>query len=194
MKFTFIFIELKLYKTFIFFGGEMIELLRNRRSVRNFTQQSVEAEKIELLSEAVLRSPSSKNRTPWEFVVVDDLEKIEKLAEAKSHGASFAKKAPLIFVILGDTEKSDMCIEDCSIAATTLHYFAETLGLGSCWIQLRDRERSDNSSSEDYVRGLFNIPDNFLVLAMVAVGYPAEKPAPHTADHIDKSKIHYNKF
>jgi nitroreductase len=172
----------------------MIELLRNRRSVRQFTEQKISVDDMAILEEAVLRSPSSKGRDPWELIAVDDKELLNKLSESKAHGAAFAKNAPLVYVVLGDNEVSDMCIEDCSIAAATLHYTAESLGLGSCWIQLRERERSDGTNSEAYVRELLNIPERYLVLAMVAVGYPSTKQNGHPAESLNKSKIHRNTY
>ncbi|QAR33969.1 NAD(P)H-dependent dehydrogenase/reductase [Geovibrio thiophilus] len=172
----------------------MIELLRKRRSVRQYTDKPVEKEKRDILSEALLRSPSSRGRNPWEFILVDDRENIAKLAEAKKHGSSFAKDAGLIYVITGDRDMSDMCVEDCSIAAVTLHYTAVSLGLGSCWIQLREREKDERTKSEDYVRRLLGIPDSYLVLAMVAIGYAAETPEPHPDNYLQKHKIRLNRF
>ncbi|RMG75366.1 MAG: NAD(P)H-dependent dehydrogenase/reductase, partial [Nitrospirae bacterium] len=49
-----------------------IELLRKRRSIRRYQDREVEREKIELILEAALRSPSSRSLNPWEFVVVTD--------------------------------------------------------------------------------------------------------------------------
>jgi len=172
----------------------MIELLRKRRSVRKYTDKPVEKEKVELLSEALLRSPSSRGRNPWEFILVDDKKTIIKLAEAKKHGSSFAAEATLVYVITGDMDVSDMCIEDCSIAAATLHYAAASLDLGSCWIQLRGREKDDATLSEDYVRRLLGIPDSYLVLAMVAIGYSADTPEPHPENYLRKNKIRLNRF
>lgn len=57
----------------------MIEILRSRRSTRKYTNQAVEPAKVELLKEALLRSPSSKNINPWEFIFVDNAELIWKL-------------------------------------------------------------------------------------------------------------------
>lgn len=67
----------------------MIELLRKRRSVRQFQDRPVEPEKTELLKEAVLRSPSSRNFDPWEFVFVEDKSLLEALSKSKPHGAGF---------------------------------------------------------------------------------------------------------
>lgn len=78
----------------------MIELLRERRSVRSFQKKTVEAEKIELLTESLVRSPSSRSINPWEFVVVDDSQTIQALSTCKPHGAGFLNGVPLAVVIL----------------------------------------------------------------------------------------------
>ncbi|NIS75290.1 MAG: NAD(P)H-dependent dehydrogenase/reductase, partial [Deltaproteobacteria bacterium] len=141
----------------------MIEILRNRRSVRKFEERAIEKEKVEILKEALVRSPSSRSINPWEFILVGDGETIGKLAQARQHGSAFLAGAPLAVVILGDTEKSDTCIEDCSIAAITLQYAAESLGLKSCWCQIRMRQHRGETSAEDYVREVLAIPDRYLV-------------------------------
>ena len=73
----------------------MIEILRKRRSIRKYTDKKIEPEKIEVLKEAVLRSPTSKNLNPWEFIFVDDLEIIHQLKSCKSHGTTPLSTAPL---------------------------------------------------------------------------------------------------
>ena len=73
----------------------MIELLRSRRSIRQYLDRAIEPEKVELLKEAVLRSPSSRNIDPWEFIFVDDRDTLARLAVCKPHGARFLEHAPL---------------------------------------------------------------------------------------------------
>jgi nitroreductase len=172
----------------------MLELLRSRRSVRKYESRKIEPDKMDRLKEALLRSPSSRGINPWEFIVVEDAETIAKLSRAKKHGSAFIEGAPAVFVITADTSKSDVCIEDCSIAGITLHYTAASLGLGSCWVQLRKRERADGTFSENYVRGLLGLPDNFVVVCMVGAGYPAEEKNPHPDSYPDYSKIHTDGF
>ena len=132
----------------------MIDLLRNRRSIRRFTGQPVEQDKIDLLLEAALRSPSSKGNTPWQFMVVQDRQRLNQLAVAKTHGAAFLKNAPLAIVICADPSQSDVWVEDASIATTLIHLEATDLGLGSCWVQIRLRQREDQSSSQEYLADL----------------------------------------
>lgn len=154
----------------------MIELLRNRRSVRKFKQDRIEAEKIEILKEAAVRSPSSRNFDPWRFVFVQDGGTIEKLARCKKHGSAFMIGAPLGIVVLADESKSDVWVEDCSIASILIQLVAQSLELGSCWVQVRNRFTADEKiSSEDYIKGVIGIDDeNIRVESIIAVGYPDE--------------------
>ena len=107
----------------------MINILRDRRSARRFDDRKIEEEKIEVLKEALVRSPSSRSINPWEFILIDDQDVLKELSDSKQHGSGFLAGAAMGVVILGDTTKSDTCIEDCSIAAITLQYTAESLDL-----------------------------------------------------------------
>jgi nitroreductase len=172
----------------------MINILRNRRSVRIFQDKPVEPEKIELLIEALVRSPSSRSINPWEFIVVEDKETIQVLSLSKKHGSGFLKTAPLAVVILGDTKASDTCIEDCSIAAITLQYTAESLDLKSCWCQVRLRDHEGEKKAEEYVRELLDIPENYLVECIIGLGYPEEGKKPHSKESLDWGKLYRNRY
>jgi nitroreductase len=130
----------------------MINLLRQRRSIRKYKSDKLAPEVLGELKEALLRSPSSRDIKPWEFIFVTDPAVNQKLAVSKPHGASFLKNAPLGVVICGDENSSDVWIEDCAIAAITLQYAAEARGLGACWIQIRNRMYSDLVTSEEHIR------------------------------------------
>lgn len=152
----------------------LIDLLRTRRSIRQFTAQAVEEEKITSLLEAALLSPSSKSSTPWQFIVVRDRECIAALAKAKPHGATFLKNAPLAIAVCGDTRASDVWVEDCAIATLLLQLQATELGLGSCWVQLRMRSHDEALSAAAYAARLLELPEHIQPLAVVGIGYPAE--------------------
>lgn len=171
----------------------LIELLRQRRSVRQYESRPVEQEKKDILIEAMLRSPSSRSLNPWEFVVVDEIGTINALSKSKPHGATFLKNAPLAFVICGDPEKCDVWIEDCSIATLLLHLTAADLGLGSCWIQIRERAYDNEKSSEQYVKECLGLPDKLRVEAIVAVGYGKEEKEGHPASRLLNERVHFNK-
>ena len=170
----------------------MIELLRNRRSIRKYTDKVIEPEKIEILKEAVLRSPSSRGIDPWEFIFVDDRELLQQLALCKPHGASFLEGAALGIVICAEEQKSDVWVEDCSIASILVQMVAQSIGLGSCWIQIRNRKFDDQMTSEDYIRKLLNIPDGLKVESIIALGYPAEKREPVPQENLKYEKVRIN--
>jgi len=172
----------------------MIELLRSRRSIRKYTDVSIEPEKIGLLKEAVLRSPSSRNIDPWEFVFVTDRELLIKLSLSKPHGAKFLEGAALGIVVCADSSKSDVWVEDCSIASILVQMVAQSVGLGSCWIQIRKRMFDDKTTSGQYIKNLLNIPEQVQVESIVAIGYPAEEREPLSRDALEYDKIHINSY
>lgn len=172
----------------------MIELLRKRRSIRKYTEKAVEPEKIEVLKEALLRSPSSRSFDPWEFIFVDERELLNQLSVCKPHGASFLKGAALGIVVCADEQKSDVWVEDCSIASILVQMVAQSIGLGSCWIQIRNRNYDDKLTSEGYIRKLLNIPDGVKVESIIALGYPAEEKEPVPQESLKYEKIRINSY
>lgn len=171
-----------------------LDLVQKRRSIRAYLEKPVEAEKIDMLVETALRSPSSRGFNPWEFIVVTDRNLLAKLSKAKPHGASFLSNAPLGIVVCADPEKCDVWIEDASIASIFLHLAAESLGLGSCWIQIRMRRHDQTRTAEAYIRALLNIPENIQVESIVAIGYPAESKPPHPKKDLQYAKVHRNAY
>ena len=171
-----------------------LDLLRSRRSIRHYEDRPVEVEKIDLLVEAALRSPSSRGLNPWFFVVVTDRETIVALAQAKPHGASFLAGAPLAIVVCADPSVSDVWVEDASIATLNLHLAATDLGLGSCWIQLRKREHSEGGTASSYVADKLGLPEGMEVLAIMAIGHSREAKRPHPPESLLQAKISWQRF
>lgn len=172
----------------------MINLLRKRRSIRSYKPSPIEDEKVAILKEALLRSPSSRGFNPWEFILVDDKQTLVALSRAKQHGSEFLKNASLGIVILGNEKRSDVWVEDCSIASIIVQLTAEDLGLGSCWVQIRKRNHSDEISSEQYVQKLLQIPSHIRVLSIIGIGYPNEKKEPVAEQKLQFNKIYHNMF
>ena len=172
----------------------MIDILRPRRSIRLFDENSITSEQHKLLKESLLRSPTSRDRNPWQFILVDDRQLLEKLALAKVSGSAFLAGATLAYVICGDESVSDIWIEDCAIAAITLHYTAHSLGLGSCWTQIRLRENDKEQSAETYLQKLLNIPKHIKVAAIIGIGQPGEEKSGHAQPELPKGKFHHNGY
>jgi nitroreductase len=171
-----------------------IDLLRARRSIRSYQDRGVEQDKIDLLVEAVLRSPSAVNRLPWEFVVVTDRERLRKLAGSKKAGSSFVEDAALAIVVCAHPQQSDVWIEDAAIAALAVHLAATDLGLGSCWVQLRLREAIDGRSSQEYVSEVLGLGEGMVAEALLAIGYPDEAKPGHKASSLRYDKVHLDRF
>lgn len=172
----------------------MIDILRQRRSIRKYTDQPIEQKKVDTLKEAALRSPSSRNFNPWEFIFVDNKDTITKLADCKQHGSAFMAGATLAIVVLGDENKSDVWVEDCSIASILLQLTAQSLGLGSCWVQVRNRQSPEDLSSEKFIHHLLHIPENMRVESVIALGYPAEQRDAKPIEELQYEKIKMNKY
>jgi len=176
-------------------GGNMFfEQIQKRRSIRKFTKQPIEKEKINALIEAALRSPSSRDFRPWRFIVVDQAAILEKLALAKPHGSSFLQNAPLGIVVCGDTSASDVWVEDTAIASTFIQLAAQDLGLGSCWIQIRKRDHSPGKTADVYVKEILHIPDTLRIESIIAIGYPGEIKQGHAKDTLAYDKVFFNQY
>ncbi len=144
--------------------------------------------------EAALRAPSSRGGYPWQFVVVADRTTLASLARAKEHGSAFLAGAPLGIVVCADPKKSDVWVEDTSIAATLIQLAAESLGLGSCWIQIRERMHDRQRTAENYVADLIGLAPGLRVACIVAIGYPDEAKAPHPDENLLYSQVHRESF
>ncbi len=171
-----------------------IELLKKRRSIRQFKDKAVEKEKIDLLIEAALRSPSSRSLNPWEFIVITDKSTLYELSCSKPHGASFLKNAALGIAIIADPGKSDTWIEDSSITSIFIQLAAESIGLKSCWIQIRKRFYKDEITAEKRASEILNIPENYRVESIIAIGYPDETKEGHKKESLLYDKVHYEKY
>lgn len=171
-----------------------ISMIQKRRSIRKFSEKAIETKKMEMLVEAALRSPSSMGKNPWEFVFVTDREKLKTLSKAKPHGSSFLQNAPLGIVICADPGRSDVWVEDASIAAIFLQLAAESMGLSSCWVQIRERMNDQTKTAETYVSEALDIPKKLKVECIIAVGYPDEKKSPHSKEELQYEKVYLGRY
>lgn len=170
------------------------ELLVKRRSIRHYTDQPLSPEDVKTLLEAALLAPTSKSTRAWQFVVVDDKEMLEKLSRCKAHGAEPIARAPLAIAVAIDARATDPWIEDASIAAAFIQLQAADLGLGSCWIQVRDRYGIDGTPAEEYVQDALGMPDHLPVVCIISIGYPAEERKPAALDRLKWEQVHIGKW
>ena len=132
-------------------------LVINRRSIRKYKDEEIGAEAVKTIIETALMSPSSKNKMPWEFIVVEDRQTLAQLKECQDFGTKGLETCPLAVVVAANPETSDAWIEDASVATLMMQLQAADLGLGSCWIQVRDRYREDGTPAEEFVRNILEM-------------------------------------
>ena len=195
------------------------ELLKVRRSMRKFTDEELTQEEVVTLMKAALMSPTSKRTNAWQFIMVDDKELLEKLSHCKAQASQFIADAPLAIVVTdqpllqlptvhqqfiadaplaivvtADPLVSDVWIEDASIASIIIQLQAEDMGLGSCWVQVRERFTASGMPSDEYVREVLDIPLQLQVLSVVAIGHKGMERKPFSEEHLQWEKVHINKY
>ncbi len=164
------------------------DLLIRRHSIRRYTEEAISAEDVTTILEAALLAPSSKSVRPWQFVLVENKDDLKRLSECKANGARPIANCALAVVVCADPSKSDMYLEDVSIAAAYMQLQATALGLGACWIQVRNRFTVDGEDGETIVREVLGIPENIVVECIVTIGHPDEERRP-----VDPSKLLWEK-
>ena len=170
------------------------DLVQQRRSHRKFTAEDIDGENVKMILRAGLMSPTSKGQRAWQFVVVDNKLDLEKLADAKDLGGAFIKDAAMAIVVLGDPMQNDCWVEDGSIAAISMQYQAEELGIGSCWVQMRGRGLSDGTTADMVIQGVLGIPENLSCLCILALGRKADERKPQNEDKLKWENVHVDKY
>lgn len=146
-------------------GMDVFEAIRMRRSIRAYENTPIPKEKIERILESARLAPSASNIQPWHFIIVSDAEKRKTLAKAPF--ARFLKEAPIVIVGCGDQKASPKWfMVDVAIAMQNMVLTATSMGIGTCWV---------GSFDENQLREMLKIPENYRVVALLALGYPRKK-------------------
>jgi nitroreductase len=165
---------------------ELYEAITKRYSVRAYQDKPVEQDKLDRILEAARRAPSGSNRQPWKFVVVRDAATRAKLVPACADQA-FIAQAPVVIAGVGTMPERVMRCDipgdpvDLAIALEHVALAAVAEGLGTCWI---------GAFGQDEVRAVLGIPANAKVVAVMTLGYPADKPRPPTRKAISEIVCH----
>lgn len=170
------------------------QLLIERRSIRRYTDEKIDPESVKLILEAGLLAPTSKSSRAWQFVVVEDKDMLTRLSQCKAMGAAPIGKCPLAVVVAVDSTATEPWIEDASVAATMMMLQASALGLGSCWIQIRDRFTADGMSSNEYVQEALGIPETCPVVCIMTFGHKDEERKPQDLEKLKWENVHIGKF
>ncbi|MDX8417058.1 MAG: nitroreductase family protein [Absicoccus sp.] len=165
------------------------DLLFQRRSIRQYTHESIPKEKLQKILQAGLLAPSSRNKKPCQFYVIHKKDILEQLGQIKPSGA-FIGDANAAIIVMVDTSLSDVWIEDCSIAMSYMQLMATALDIGSCWVQMRKRKNEHGKDAEEVVKEMIGVPNTYHLVGILSLGIPAQTVSPHTEAELDISKIH----
>jgi len=168
---------------------DVLSAIKGRRSIRKYSSEPVEDEKLLKVLEAARISPSARNVQEWKFIVVKDQEIRAKLTN-EAICQPFVGEAPIILVCCGkETSGLMKCGQprytiDVSIATAYMVLEAYELGLGTCWL---------GSFDENKVKEILDIPQEVRVVAMTPLGYPSESPTQRPRKSLEEI-ISYDKY
>lgn len=170
------------------------QLQIKRRSIRKYTPELLTSDETKLILEAALLSPTSKNKHSWDFIAIEDKDTLKALSLCKPHSAAFIADAAMAVVIAGNPLISNACVEDASIAAINMQMQAEELGIGSCWVQVRNRNYSETITSGEYINDLLNIPMPLEVVCVISFGKKEKERTPADIKNLKWEKVHIGKY
>ncbi len=168
-----------------------LDAIMTRSSVRSYTSQKVEEEKIEKLLRAGMAAPTAGNKQPWEFMVINDRAILDKIPTIIK-GAHMVAKAQQVIIVLGTPAKAlmpDYWVQDCSAATQNILVAANAMGLGAVW---SGAYPENGSGRVEAMSELLSLPEGTIALNVIVFGYPDSEPV--VKNKWDESKIHYNSY
>ena len=169
------------------------ETILNRRTVRKYTKDELEKEKLEELLMYASMGPSNGNSHPVEFIVVSDADKKKTLAGVEKFGTAYIADAPTVVLIIANKEVCKTWVEEGAIAASYFQLLLEEEGFSSSWINIHGNTTPDKEDTEDYIRREFHIPEKYGVLCMIPFGKKNERVRARKEFEIGE-KAHYESF
>lgn len=156
----------------------ILEIIKSRRSVRDFTDKKLPETAVEALADALLWAPSAGNLQSRKFYFVFNEDVRNRLAQAglRQNFVSFIAQAPLVVVVCADLRiassygergKLLYSIQDTAASIQNLLLAAHHLGLGTCWV---------GAFKEESVKDTLGLSDYLRPVAMIPVGYPSRTP------------------
>ncbi|MBI4582748.1 MAG: nitroreductase family protein [Planctomycetes bacterium] len=155
---------------------EYFAVIERRQSIRSFRAKEVEAEKLQAILQCAQAAPSAGNLQAYRILVVKNPEGKRALRRA-ALDQEFIDQAPVVLVFFQDQPRSASkyggrgsglySIQDATIACAYAQLAAAALGLSSCWV---------GAFHPEPVARLANGPAGLVPIALLPIGYAAEKP------------------
>lgn len=161
---------------------EFKQVIARRRSTRKFLSTPVEREKLQRIIDAALVAPTSRNTRSTRLFIVQQKATLEAMSHMRDYGSAFMKDATAAIVVASDKTTTDLWVDNCAIAATTIQLAVVDEGLASCWVHVNDRpclkDEPEGAKADDFLRELLGIPEHYGILCVVALGYSDYEPKP----------------
>lgn len=166
-----------------------IEAIKNRRSVREYKNNPVADEDITEIIKAAEFAPTAHGVRAIEFIVIRNQKTKDQLFEITATALSqdFVKNAPVILIPVTDTKKAKLPVQDLSVASENAFLEAASRGLGTVWKNIYDNQVPK-------IKELLDIPENYILINIIPIGYPKTSPAPKSDSDFDAGKIHLEKW
>jgi nitroreductase len=149
---------------------DVLDIIKQRRSVREFTDDEVSDEQINKILESARWAPSGMNNQPWRFVVIKNKKIKNELSKFTKYGWIIKNASIAIATFIDnsvcydrtkDVQSIGACIQNMLIAI-------QSLGLGGCWIGEILNKRNE-------VENFLGVPKNYELMAVITIGYPRQK-------------------
>jgi len=163
---------------------DVFEVLKQRKSVREYSDKEVEKSLIQKIIDAGRVAATARNEQPWEFIVTFDKKILQKICDMCPNGPFIKDASCLIAVFSKDTK---YYIEDCSAATQNMLLAIEALGLGGCWVA------GDKKGYVESVKEMFCVPSGYRLVSMITVGYPKKAQGPKAKKSVEEV-LHWGKW
>lgn len=162
----------------------MLKVIADRHSIRRYTDEAVSREDLEALLRSAMQAPTAKNLQDWRFLAILNKEDLVKISDFPGYYSMF-KNAAASIVVMSDGsifENREYCYADCGAACENILLEAVNLGLGAVWCAI-----GPNEDRIESFRKTFDIPAEYVPVAAIAIGHPAEDKG--FIDRYDEKKI-----
>ena len=172
---------------------ETLKNIRERISVRQFSDQEIPDDVVHAILEAGMSGPTAVNARPWSFIVVRNPETLSAMADGNGRAANPLRGAKLGILVCGDLTRAigrapEYWVIDAAIATQNMILAANDMGVGSVWIGTWPQQEKIDAQA-----ALFNLPETQIPHSLIAFGYPAA-PSDKQKQLYEEDRVHFEKW
>lgn len=165
----------------------VLDIIKQRRSVRNFTKDPITDEQIKKIIEAAQCAPTANNMRGIEYIVVRNPQTLEEIYFVSEPKQAFIKEAPVLLIPIVNTKKSILPVQDLSLASQNIFLQATAMGLGSVWKNFRPPIAKK-------VQQILEVPEEYQLINAIPIGVPEIAPKAYDHSNFNPDRIHHEKF